>query len=153
IAGLGRGDFRNERAYRNYITELRQVPRYFDQQIVNMRAGLKRGFTPPRITLQGRDAGVAEIANTTDPQKSGFFEPFKKFPVGMSAATQAELRAQGEAAIRDAVIPAHAKLLKFLRDEYIPGARTTLAAYDLPDGKAYYQSKIREFVTLDLPPD
>jgi len=71
----------------------------------------------------------------------------------MSAATQAELRSRGEAAIRDAVIPAHAKLLKFLRDEYIPGARTTLAAYDLPDGKAYYQSKIREFVTLDLPPD
>lgn len=153
IAGLARGDFRNERAYRNYITELRQVPRYFDQQIANMRTGLKRGFTPPRITLQGRDAGVAEIANTTDPQKSGFYEPFRKFPVGMPPATQAELRAQGEGAIRDAVIPAHAKLLRFLRDEYIPGARTTLAAYDLPDGKAYYQSKIRAFVTLDLPPD
>ena len=153
IAGLGRGDFRNERAYRNYLIELRQVPRYFDQQIANMRAGLKRGFTPPRITLQGREAGVAEIANATDVQKTVFFEPFKKFPVGMPAATQAELRAQGEAAIRDAVIPAHAKLLKFLRDEYIPGARTTLAADDLPDGKAYYQSKIREFVTLDLPPD
>jgi uncharacterized protein (DUF885 family) len=153
IAGLARGDFRNERDYRNYVTELKQVPRYFDQQIENMRAGLKRGFTPPRVTLQGRDVGVAQIADATDPEKTVFFEPFKTFPVGMPATTQAQLRADAEAAIRDAVIPAHAKLLKFLRDEYIPGARTTIAAYDLPHGKAYYRSKIREFVTLDLPPE
>jgi uncharacterized protein (DUF885 family) len=105
------------------------------------------------VTLQGRDAGVAEIANATDPEKTVFFEPFKTFPVGMPAATQAQLRGEAEVAIRAAVIPAHAKLLKFLRDEYIPGARTTIAAYDLPDGKAYYRSKIREFVTLDLPPE
>jgi uncharacterized protein (DUF885 family) len=153
IAGLARGDFRSERSYRNYINELRQLPRYFDQQTDNMRAGLKRGFTPPKITLQGRDAGVAEIASAADPEKTVFFEPFKTFPVGVSPATQAELREQAKIAIRGAVIPAHAKLLKFLREEYIPGARTTLAAYDLPNGKAYYQSKIREFVTLDLPPE
>ena len=153
IAGLARGDFRSERAYRNYLTELKQVPRYFDQQIANMRSGLRRGFTPPRVTLQGRDAGVAEIAEATDPEKTIFFQPFKTFPVGIPAATQAQLRAEGEAAIRQAVIPAHAKLLNFLRGEYIPGSRTTLAAYDLPDGKAYYRSKIREFVTLDLPPE
>jgi uncharacterized protein (DUF885 family) len=153
IAGLARGDFRSERSYRNYIAELRQVPRYFDLQIDNMRAGLKRGFTPPRITLQGRDVGVAEIADATEPEKTVFFEPFKIFPVGVSAATQSALREQARAAIRDAVIPAHARLLKFLREEYLPGARTTIAAYELPDGKAYYQSKIREFVTLDRSPD
>jgi uncharacterized protein (DUF885 family) len=153
IAALARGDFRSEQSYRNYIAELRQVPRYFDQQIENMRAGLERGFTPPRITLEGRDIGVAGIADAKDPDKTVFFEPFKSFPVGVPAAAQAQLREQARAAIRDAVVPAHAKLLKFLRDEYIPGARTTIAAYDLPDGKAYYQSKIREFVTLDMSPD
>ena len=153
IAGLARGEFRNENSYRNYVEELHEVPRYFDQQIENMRAGLKRGFTPPKVTLQGRDTGVAEIAYASDPEKTVFFEPLKTFPPGMPAATKAKFREEAKAAIRDAVIPAHAKLLKFLRDEYIPGARTSLAAYDLPNGKAYYRSKIREFVTLDLPPE
>ncbi len=55
--------------------------------------------------------------------------------------------------IRDVVQPAYVELLKFMRDEYMPGARTTIAAYDLPDGKAYYQSKIREYTTLDMTPD
>ena len=153
VAGLARGEFHSENSYRNYLNELREVPRYFDQEIENMRAGLKRGFTPPRITLLGRDAGVAEIANASDPEKTVFFEPLKSFPAGMPEATQAELRAEAKAAIESAVIPAHAKLLKFLREEYIPGARTSIAAYDLPDGRAYYRSKIREFVTLDLPPE
>jgi uncharacterized protein (DUF885 family) len=39
-----------------------------------------------------------------------------------------------------------------MRTEYVPGTRTTLAAYDLPDGQAYYRAKIREFTTLDLEP-
>ena len=56
------------------------------------------------------------------------------------------------AAIRNSVIPAHQKLLTFLTSEYIPNAQVSTAAYDLPDGKAYYQSKIREFTTLDLTP-
>ena len=51
------------------------------------------------------------------------------------------------------MIPSYARLLKFFRDEYVPGARTTLAAEALPDGKAYYRQQIREYTTLDLDPD
>ncbi len=153
LAESARGDFVREEDYRRYLATLRDVPRYFDQQIVNMRAGLKRGFTPSRITLQGREVGVAKVAEAKSPADSPFFAPFAKFPSGMPVETQAKLRAEGEAAIREAVVPAHAKLLRFLRDEYIPGARTALAAYDLPDGRAYYQSKVAEYTTLDQTPE
>lgn len=153
LAESARGDFVREEDYRRYLATLRDVPRYFDQQIVNMRAGLKRGFTPSRITLQGRDAGVAKVAEAKSPADSPFFAPFAKFPAGMPAETQARLRAEGETAIREAVVPAHAKLLRFLREEYIPGARAALAAYDLPDGRAYYQSKVAEYTTLDQTPE
>jgi uncharacterized protein (DUF885 family) len=153
IAESARGDFVREEDYRRYLATLRDVPRYFDQQIENMRAGLKRGFTPSRITLQGRDAGVAKVVEAKSLTDSPFFAPFAKFPAGMPAETQARLRAEGEAAIREAVVPAHAKLLRFLRDEYIPGARTSLAAYDLPDGRAYYASKVAEYTTLDQTPE
>jgi uncharacterized protein (DUF885 family) len=40
-----------------------------------------------------------------------------------------------------------------MRTEYVPGLRTTLAAEDMPDGKAYYRAKIREFTTLDMSPE
>src|SRR3546814_2364871 len=79
--------------------------------------------------------------------------PFREWPASISPELRAALAVEGAAAIREAVMPAHAKLLAFLRDEYIPGARKSLAAYDLPDGRAYYQSKIAEFTTRDLTPD
>jgi len=74
-------------------------------------------------------------------------------PDTIAAADQASLRAQGEEAIKNAVLPAYANLLKFVRDEYIPKSRVTLAAESLPDGKAYYKAQILEYTTLDMDPD
>jgi uncharacterized protein (DUF885 family) len=150
---VARAAFRTEADYRAYIAMLRDMPRYFDQNIANMRAGLARGFTPARITLKGRDIGVAQVAEAKTPEANLFYEPFRRMPASIPAAKQAALRADAAAAIREAVVPAHAKLLAFLRTEYEPGARTALAAYDLPDGRAYYASKVREFTTLDLTPE
>lgn len=153
VGGMARDDYRDEAAMRRYLSQLASVPHYYDQQIANMRAGLKRGFTPPRVTLQGRDAGVAEIVKAGAGEASPFYAPFKTLPTTIPAAKQAALRAEAKRVIADAVLPAHIKLQAFLRDEYIPNAQVKLGAYDLPDGRAYYQSKIREFVTRDLPPE
>ena len=153
VAGAGRESYRTADDYRHYLRILGEVPRYFDQQIANMRAGLKRGFTPPRITLEGRDIGVAEVVKAGGTEASPFYASFKTMPATIPATTQTELRVEARRVIAAAVVPAHAKLLAFLREEYVPGARTTLAAYAFPDGDAYYRSKIREFVTRDMSAD
>jgi uncharacterized protein (DUF885 family) len=152
VAGSARQTFKTEKDYRNYLSMLGEMPRYFTQQIANMKAGEARGFTPPRITVEGRDATVTSITDVKTVEENPFYAPFKTMPAVIPAATQAELRAAGAAAIRDKVLPAHRMLLGFLREDYIPHARTQLDAYSLPDGKAYYQSKIKEFTTLDLTP-
>ncbi|WP_303760644.1 DUF885 domain-containing protein [Sphingobium yanoikuyae] len=152
LAGWAREPLRDEAAARRYIAMLRDIPRYYDQQIANMRAGLKRGFTPAQITLQGRDIGVEQVAKAKSVEENPFYAPFKTLPMTIPADVQAALKSDAAAAIAQAVVPAHDKLLTFLRQDYIPGARRDLAAYKLPDGKAYYQSKIREFVTLDKSP-
>jgi uncharacterized protein (DUF885 family) len=150
LAYTARRPLRSEEEYRNYIAMLRDMPRYFREQVANMRAGLARGFTPPRITLEGRDAGLAAVAQAQSPEATVWYEPFRNMAGAMPAARHAELRAQAVEAIRTAVIPAHAQTLRFMRTEYVPRARTALAATTLPDGEAYYRSKIREFTTLDL---
>jgi uncharacterized protein (DUF885 family) len=152
LAAVARRPLKNLSEYRNYLSMLDQLPRYYTDQIANMRAGLARGFTPPRITLAGRDRTIAEVADSQRPEDTAFYAPFRAMPADIPAATQAALRAAALAAISDKVIPAHRELLAFVRDIYIPGARESLAAEALPDGKAYYQSKISEFATVDLSP-
>ena len=139
--------------YEAYIDRLRDVPRYFDQHIVNMRAGLARGFSVPRAVLDGRDVSIASVADVKDPQASTFFEPLKKMPSSIPAAEQARLREAAAAAISERLIPAYAKLLTFFRNDYVPHARKTLGAEQMPDGKAFYRQQIREYTTLDLSPE
>jgi uncharacterized protein (DUF885 family) len=139
--------------YENYISQLHDLPRYFRENIVNMRAGLARNFTPPKVTLTGRDQSLVAVAEAKTPQATIYYKPFEKMPATISTADQTRLRAQAAAAIQNDVIPVYRELLTFFRGDYIPHAQTSLAAEDLPDGKDYYNSKILEFTTLDLTPD
>jgi uncharacterized protein (DUF885 family) len=135
-------------AYRAYLGRLRDVPRYFDEQIANMRAGLARGFTVPRVSVVGRDKTIEPYVagDSTNP----LYVPFAQMPPAIPANDQATLRADGAAVIRDVVAPAYGGLLTMIRNEYLPKARTTLAANATPDGEAYYQAMIEKFTTLTL---
>lgn len=152
IGFVARGTFKTERDYRNWLTQMRELPRYFDQQIANMRAGAARGFTPPAVTLKGREATVSSVAAARSPEETLFYEPFRTMPAVIPAPAQAALRSEAKQLINALVIPAYAKLLKYLRAEYIPAARKTLAAEALPAGHAYYRSLVREFTTTNLTP-
>ncbi|MCD7099562.1 DUF885 family protein [Stenotrophomonas sp. MMGLT7] len=150
---MAQRQMRTPAEFEAYIARLDDVPRYFGQQTANMRAGLARGFSVPRAVLDGRDVSIATVAEIGDPLESPFYAPFKQMPAQIPAAEQQRLRARAQAAIGQSVIPAFAKLLVFFRSEYMPQARTTLAAEALPDGKAFYQQQIREYTTLELSPE
>jgi uncharacterized protein (DUF885 family) len=137
--------------YRRYIARMRDIPRYFDEQTANMRAGLARGFSVPRATLNGRDRSVATFI-VNDPEKSSFYKPFEHFPSNVSPAQQEALRAEARTTIQQSVMPAYRRLLGFIRDEYIPHTRTTISAHDLPNGDAFYRAQVREYTTTDMTP-
>src|SRR3989440_3583007 len=151
IGYTARRPFRTLVDYQHWIAQMRDIPRYCHDQMQEMRAGMRRGFTPPRVTMAGRDTSITAVTDAT-PQASLFYTPFRDMP-GIPAAKQASLRADALRTIGEVVQPAYVELLKFMRTEYVPGMRTTLAAADLPDGRNYYRAKIRQFTTLDLDAD
>jgi uncharacterized protein (DUF885 family) len=142
-------DFRTQADYRNWIAQLRQLPGWFADQTANMRAGRARGFTPPRATLAGREASLDAIADATDPTRTSLYKPFLTIPANLPAAA---LRAEAADAIR-AAIPAYRTLRTFVKTDYIPHARATIAASALPDGAAFYRAQIAEYATVTKTPD
>jgi uncharacterized protein (DUF885 family) len=153
IAPLDGNEFVSEEHYVRYLSQLNDVPVYFAEQEANMRAGMARGFTPPRVTLEGRDQGLKDVVVAKTPQETNFWKPFVAMPASIPAARQAELRASAADVIANKLVPAYAKLLRFFDDEYVPHAVTALAAESVPDGKAYYQSKILEYATVTMTPE
>lgn len=145
-----RQGFAGADVYRNYLARLRDVPRYFDEHVANMRAGMARGFTVPRVSVAGRDRTIEPYlaADSTNP----LFTPFAQMPATIHASERDALRREGEAVIRDVIVPAYTRLLAFIRNEYLPATRTTTGASALPDGAAYYEAMIEKFTTLRLSP-
>jgi uncharacterized protein (DUF885 family) len=144
--------FQSVRDYDDYIARLKEMPRYFDETMIQMRKGMADGLMPPRILLEK----VVEQANglaTKTPEDSPFAQPFSKFPDSIPAAEQKRLREQGLAAIRDLVLPAYVSFTKFVRDDYAPKGRTEPGAWALPDGAAYYAFRVKESTTTDLTPE
>ncbi|MBX7481282.1 DUF885 domain-containing protein [Qipengyuania qiaonensis] len=135
--------------YENYIGRMRDIPRYFTEQTANAEAGLARGFSVPRVTLEGRDVSIASYV-VDDPEQSPFWKAFADMPKSIPERDRERLKAEGRGAISDSVTPAYAKWLTFFREEYLPRTRTTLGASEFPDGEAYYAQQIRQYTTLDL---
>ena len=143
--------FRTPDHYDDYIARMRAIPAYFEQQQSHMRAGIERGFTLPRVTLEGyEDTISAHIVD--DPQDSAFWAPFEEVPASVGEMDRERILTDAEAAIIDAVVPAYQGFHDFFVGEYLPGARDTIGASDLPDGQAYYADQVRWFTTLDVTP-
>ncbi|MCW5964931.1 MAG: DUF885 domain-containing protein [Bryobacterales bacterium] len=138
--------------YENYIARLHAFPALADGLIETMREGIRRGMTPPAITLQGF-ADTAAVHVVDDPETSALFQPFRRFPATVPAAEHERLRAEGHAAVAKSIVPGYRKLHRFFEDEYLPGCRQTLAAHALPGGEDFYAREVRYFTTLPLSPE
>jgi uncharacterized protein (DUF885 family) len=138
---------RTTKDYENYVKRLRDVPRYFRENVANMRQGMAEGFTLPAEILPGI-ASVIAGAQYARPEDSPFWQPFADFPATVPEADRARLAEAGRAAIRDDVIPAYAAFQEFFTKEYTPAARKTIGASALPDGEAYYADLVRYYTTL-----
>ncbi len=135
--------------YRNWLKRMAALPVVIDQTIVLMQEGVKAGSMPPRILMDRVPAQIAAQI-VEDPAKSPFYRPFQKFSDGIPAGERAALQAEAQATIRDQVVPAYRKLQAYFNDQYLPKSRASIAATDLPDGKAYYDFLARFYTTTDL---
>ena len=122
-----------------------------DQAIVNMREGVTKGYTLPRV-LTERIAAAARGAGRRGPEDSLYWGPIKTCRPGFAAADRERLTAAYRAAIERQVVPTYRKLHDFMRDEYLPQCRTTVGLDALPDGAAWYAYNVRTITTTDYTP-
>lgn len=138
--------------YDRFLSRMRGFVHWIDTAIARMREGMARGVTLPR-TIAQRILGQVEPLAAQSPATGPFMGPLRAMPASIRGADRARVAAAWTAAIRDQLIPAYRRLADFLKREYIPKTRTTIAAAALPNGRALYRDEVRERTTLDLSPD
>ena len=141
--------FADAKDYRDWLARMRAMPLQLEQTMALMRAGMAAGNTPPRVLMQRiPDQIAAQLVD--DPAESPFYKPFRKFPDAIPEPEREALRAQARQVVAEAIVPAYRGFAAFFRDEYLPATRETIAAVDLPDGKAYYDFLAGYFTTTDM---
>jgi len=133
--------------YEDYIARLHQIRRTLSQTTEVLHAGMKDKLMPVRFLLEKVPVQCQGIIDA-DP----FLIPTKKYPASISPEEQKHLTQQISAAIEADVIPAYKTFAAFLRTEYAPYGRTTLAVTSLPDGEKLYQNDIYGRTTTHMTP-
>lgn len=121
-----------------------RIPTYLDTEIASAREGLKRGYSTPRR--------AAEVALR---QVEGFVVPAKESPLYDPARRDGDpaFAAEWAALLDQQLRPAITRYRDFLRNEYLPAARTEPSILKNPDGAACYRALFRYWTTLDRPPE
>jgi uncharacterized protein (DUF885 family) len=144
--------FRDAKDYDRFLSRMNEYVTWSDQAIVNMRAGVRQKIVQPRVVMENVEKQlVALIAE--DPQKSLFYAAVDKIPEGVTAAERARIAESYREAIVTRINPAYRRLRDFVRDEYLPQTRSTVAWTALPDGAAWYAFLVKNSTTTSLTPD
>ena len=145
-------EFKTLQDFQDYLAKLKTIPRYMQQQTEWMKQGLATGMTQPKAVLQGFEQSIISYV-VQDPTQSVFYQPFLNQPSFIDDAQWLALSAQARQLVANSVNPAYQAFYQFMLDDYLPGARDTIAASALPNGAAYYQNRLQHYTTLTLTPE
>jgi uncharacterized protein (DUF885 family) len=156
FAQLGSGTsvqpFSSVQDYENFLGRMRDFSVWVDQAIANMREGMKRQVVQPRIVMQAVQKQLDDLGNDT-PEASVFYQPIAHLPDGFADTDRQRLTEEYRLAIDETVLPAYRRLAEFVRNDYLPASRDSVAWSALPEGAAWYRFFSEVMTTTSLAPD
>jgi uncharacterized protein (DUF885 family) len=138
--------------YEDWLKRMEQVPTYVEQTMALQEEGRRTGYMPPKILMERIPAQLAQQL-TEDPEQSPFFGVFRELPASIPANEQQRLQRRAKDVIAKRIVPAYRELSRYFDDRYLPAARATIGASELPNGKAFYEYRTRSFTTTSMTPE
>ncbi len=151
-SGEGNQPFKTVKDYDNWLARAKEFSVWADSAIVYFKKGMDADFVLPKLLVEKMLPQMNDI-QSADATKSLFYGPINKMPDGFSSADKERLTNAYKSLITENINPAYKKLGAFLKDEYLPKARTTTGINALADGGAYYNFLIRYWTTTNKTPD
>ena len=137
--------------YEDILARMEALPKNVEEQLALLKEGLRRGYTPPKITMRDVSKQIADLV-PEDPAKSALLEPFTEFPSGISETDRARLSKRAKEIYVSSLRPAFAKLHDYVANTYVPACRDAIAVTALPNGAAAYAFHVRWQTTTNLTP-
>ena len=134
-----------------YLTLLKAIPTYIDQQKELISKGLESGIGQPLVIFEGYESTYEQHITPTA-EENFYYSPFLNLPEPISEREKDSLREAAKDVILKSVIPSFMKVKSFFEDTYYPNTRRAIGVSASPNGKEYYQSRIDFYTTLEMTP-
>jgi uncharacterized protein (DUF885 family) len=145
-------EFKVKQDYLDYLAKLKTIPVYMQQQTDWMKQGLATGMTQPKAVLVGFDQSILAFISKT-PEQNVFYRPFQHKPEFVDAESWVVMQSEAKQIVEQHLNPAYQQFYQFMVQQYLPGARDSIAASDWPKGREYYQNRLEHYTTLKLTPE
>ncbi|MFC4313840.1 DUF885 domain-containing protein [Steroidobacter flavus] len=133
----------SEQARKEALARWGKLPRYLNNELDNLREGLRAGYTTPkanvRLFIEQLDAILAK--------------PVEEWPMYSPASRDEspEFKKAWAALLSEQIKPVIERYNQFLKNEYLGKARESIAIKAHPNGEQCYQASFRNYTTLDRP--
>ena len=130
----------------NYLRVLNAIPDFVDQYFANLRAGLEKGVSQPKVIFKGYESTYDDhiVDNYED---SYFYSPFKEMSGQLTEKQKDSVLTEAKKAIQEKVVPQFKRIKAFFEDEYLPKTRDAIGVSQRPGGAEYYQDRINFYTT------
>ena len=133
-------------AVKEYLKKLNALPEFVNKHFVNLREGLDKGVSQPRVIFKGYETTYNDHI-VSDFKKSPFYKPFNNLPSSLSQTQKDSVLTAAKNVIEQKVVPEFKRIKFFFETEYFPKTRTTLGVSETPNGVTYYQNRINFYTT------
>jgi uncharacterized protein (DUF885 family) len=140
-ANPGERPFAIAKDYENWLLGIDDYVRWTGQAIVNMREGMRRGYTSPRVLMERTLPLLQSLGEDTS--ANVFYMPLRTMPQTINSSERARLTASLTRAIKEKLLPAYRELHNFIQNEYLPRARQSVGLSALPLGPSWYAALVR----------
>ena len=151
-SGTGNQPFKTVKDYDNWLQRASQFSVWTDSAIVYFKKGMEANYVLPAVLVK-KMIPQLDAMQVDDAAKSLFYGPITKMPSGFNDEDKKRLTQAYVNLINQQLLPSYKKLGAFLKNDYLPNARTTTGICVLQGGKEYYDYLIRFWTTTNKTPE
>lgn len=151
-SGSGAQPFKTVKDYDNWLKRVSAFSVWADTAISNFKRGMEHGVVLPKTLVVKMIPQMESLANK-DVKTNLFYSPINAMPKTFSEEDKKRLTNAYTAAINKDIVTTYRKLADFLKNEYLPKARTSSGLWAIADGKAMYLYLVKQQTTTTKSPE
>lgn len=151
-SGSGNQPFKTVKDYDNWLRRAGTFSAWADSAIVYFKKGMANNTVLPKAIVVKM---IPQMQNmlSADAAQSIFYGPVKSMPAAFADADKKRFTDAYTSLIKEQIVPAYKKLYDFLKNEYLPKARTTTGINALPNGGKVYAYSVKYWTTTNKTSD